>query len=232
MELRAPTIADAPVALDVLVAREMADIGTPDYVLGDLLDEWRATELDLTADSRVVELDGRIVAYAMVHGPITVAAVAPDYEGQGGGARLLEWTEEREREPGRSAHRQWIASGNERGKALLRAAGYELARSYWRMGLGLEDLRDHPQTAPDAIRLRPLDVEQDAVTLHAIDDAGFLLARRRTDAHVGYVDILAVHPDHQGKRIGTALLAEAFRLSAQRASKKRSSGSRRPTRGP
>jgi GNAT superfamily N-acetyltransferase len=164
MDLRAPTIADAPAVLKVLVAREIADIGVPDYVLGDLLDEWRATELDLTADARVVELDGRIVAYAMVHGPITVATVAPDYEGQGIGARLLEWAEQRERELGRSEHRQWIGAGNERGKTLLRAAGYELARSHWRMGLRLEDLHDHPQTAPDAMRLRPLDVEQDADT--------------------------------------------------------------------
>ncbi len=67
----------------MLVAREIADIGVPDYVLRELLDEWRATDLDLTVDSRVVELDGRIVAYAIVHGPITVAAVAPQYEGQG-----------------------------------------------------------------------------------------------------------------------------------------------------
>ena len=232
MELRAPTIADAPVALDVLVAREMADIGTPDYVLGDLLDEWRATELDLTADSRVVELDGRIVAYAMVHGPITVAAVAPDYEGQGGGARLLEWTEEREREPGRSAHRQWIASGNERGKALLRAAGYELARSYWRMGLGLEDLRDHPQTAPDAIRLRPLDVEQDAVTLHAIATRASCWRAAGPTPMSGTSTSSPFIPITRARGSERLCWPKRSGCSAQRASKKRSSGSRRPTRGP
>ena len=252
MTLRAPTIEDAPAALEVLVAREIADIGVPDYTLEDLLDEWHATELDLTTDSQVVELDGRIVAYAIVHRPITVAAVAPHDEGQGIGALLLKWAEERERELGRSEHRQWIGSGNVRGKTLLQAAGYELARSYWRMALRLEDLRDHPDTAPDGVRLRPLDVEQDAVPPHALDNASFagapdyhpaslqayreehlgahdvapelsrvaelgdqiaglLLARHWLEAHVGFVDILAVHPDYQGKGIGTALLAEAFR---------------------
>lgn len=108
------------------MAREIAHIGVPDYVLEHLLDEWRATDLDLTADSRVVELDGRIVAHAIVHGPITVVDVAPQYEDRGFGALLFEWAQERECELGRSEHRQWIGCGNQRGKTLLQAALYEL----------------------------------------------------------------------------------------------------------
>ncbi|HEY6398006.1 MAG TPA: hypothetical protein VIX82_11185 [Solirubrobacteraceae bacterium] len=41
-----------PAVLEVLVAREIADVGAPDYVRKDPLDEWRATDLDLAADSR------------------------------------------------------------------------------------------------------------------------------------------------------------------------------------
>jgi ribosomal protein S18 acetylase RimI-like enzyme len=253
VRLRAPTIDDAPAVLEVLVAREIADIGVPDFVLGDVLDEWGASELDLAADARVVELEGRIVAYAVVRGPGTLASVAPEYEGRGIGVRLLGWAEGRECELGRSDHRQWIGSGNMRGRSLLQAAGYALARSYWRMGLRLEDLEDRPDTAPAGLRLRSLEVERDAVALHALDAAsfagapdylpeslqafreehlgahdldpnlscvaelgwqiaGFLLARRWTEAPVGFVDILAVHPDHQREGIGTSLLAEAFGL--------------------
>jgi mycothiol synthase len=252
MRVRAPAIDDASPVLEVLAARDIVDIGVPDYVLEDLLHEWRASELDLAADSRVVELDGRIVAYAMVRRPGTLVAVAPGYEGRGIGARLLDWVEARERVLGRSQHRQWIGSGNERGKTLLRAAGYVLAGSYWRMGLHLEDLCDYPDTAPAGVRLRSLDVDRDATTLHALDAAsfagapdhysesleafreehlgahdldpqlsrvaelggqiaGFLLARRWTEPPVGFVDILAVHPDHQRIGIGTKLLVEAFR---------------------
>ena len=40
--------------------------------------------------------------------------------------------------------------------------------------------------------------------------AGFLLAMRREGTAVGYVDILAVHPDHQRDGLGTALLLDAF----------------------
>lgn len=36
----------------MLVAREIADVGAPDYVREDLPDEWRATDPDLAADSR------------------------------------------------------------------------------------------------------------------------------------------------------------------------------------
>jgi mycothiol synthase len=251
MRLRAPTTDDAPAVLEVLEARDIADIGVPDYVLEDLLDEWRASELDIAADSRVVELGGRIVGYAIVRGPGTLVAVAPEHEGRGIGARLLSWAQGRERELGRSEHRQWIGHRNERAKALLQAAGYELARSYWRMGLRLEDLGDQSDTALPGLRLRSLDADRDAVALHALDAAsfagaadyhpeslqayreehlgahdlepelspvaelggqiaGFVLARRWTEAPVGFVDILAVHPDHQRQGIGTTLLVEAF----------------------
>jgi len=38
MRFRAPTIDDAPAVLDVLVARDIADLGVSDFVLGDLLE--------------------------------------------------------------------------------------------------------------------------------------------------------------------------------------------------
>ena len=173
MRVRAPAIDDASPVLEVLAARDIVDIGVPDCVLEDLLDEWRASDLDLAADSRVVEVEGRIVAYAMVRRPGTLVAVAPGYEGRGIGARLLDWVEARERVLGRSQHRQWIGSGNERGMKLLRAAGYALARSYWRMGLRLEELCDYPVTTPAGLRLRSLEVDRDATTLHALDAASF-----------------------------------------------------------
>jgi mycothiol synthase len=44
---------------------------------------------------------------------------------------------------------------------------------------------------------------------------GSLLARRRLHESVGWVDILAVHPDHQGRGIGTVLLTSAFAAFAE-----------------
>ena len=250
MRLRAPVPDDAPAALAVLVAREVADFGVPDYTLEDLLDEWRGSDLVLATDARVIEADGRIVAYGATRRPGTLAVVAPEFEGRGIGARLLQWAEARERERGSERHRQWIAASNERAQALLRAAGYARARCYWRMACQLDEIAqaDGP---PTGVGLRPLDVDGDAVAVHALDaisfaaapdhesmsleefreehlrahdlapelsrvaelgedTVGFLLARRWKDEAVGYVDILAVHPDQQHRGLGTALLREAF----------------------
>src|SRR5689334_20844493 len=124
MRFRPPRPDDAPAVLAVLTARELADLGVPVHGLEDLHDDWRASEIDLEHDARVVEsADGRIVAYATVQRPGSLAVVAPDHEGHGIGSRLLEWTEGRERARGRALHRQWVAAGNASARSLLTAAG-------------------------------------------------------------------------------------------------------------
>lgn len=54
------------------------------------------------------------------------------------------------------------------------------------------------------------DAELSRVAEHDGTIAGFVLARRFVDDAVGYVDIFAVDPRHQGRGVGTALLANAF----------------------
>jgi mycothiol synthase len=251
MRLRAPVPDDAPAVLAVLAARDLADLGEVDYTLEDLRDEWRGSDLELEHDARVIEADdGRIVAYAVVRRPGTLAVVAPEHEGQGIGSRLLEWTERRERERGRDTHRQWVAAANAAARSLLTAAGYRRSRSNWRMVRSLADVGPAPP-APAGYRLRPVDAPRDAAALHLVDAqsfagapdyvpespaeftqehleahdfdpglslvatsdeevVGFALARRWRAESVGYVDILAVRPDHQGRGLGTALLRGAF----------------------
>lgn len=172
MRLRPPVPDDAPAVLAVLRARDEADIGVPDYTLGDLEDEWRSSEVDLAVDAVVAEdADGHIVGYAIVRRPGAVAIVDPEREGEGIGRRLLDWAEARERALGHPRHRQWIAASNARGRALLEAAGYRFERSYWRMTRRLETVPE--PVVPPGIRLRALDVEADAAPLHALSEAAF-----------------------------------------------------------
>ena len=125
MRFRPPVPDDAPAVLAVFAAREMADIGAPIHRLEDLREEWQGTELDLEDDARVVEADaGRIVAYAAVRRHGTLAVVAPQHEGRGIGARLLEWAEGRERAHGHPRYRQWVAATNASARELLTRAGY------------------------------------------------------------------------------------------------------------
>src|SRR5947199_10097167 len=120
MRIRAPVAADAPAVLAVLVARDVADLGAPDYLLEDLLDEWRASDLELDRDARVVEdAGGQILAYGAVRRHGARVVVAPEHEGRGIGALLLEWAEARERERGRDTYRQWVAAANVGARELL-----------------------------------------------------------------------------------------------------------------
>src|SRR5438270_8709643 len=120
MRFRAPVRVDAPGVLAVFEARDRADLGEVEHRLGDLLDEWETSDLDLEHNAQVVEDAGdRIVAYAAVRRPGTLAVVAPDQEGRGIGSRLLEWAEGRDRERGSELHRQWVAADNASARGLL-----------------------------------------------------------------------------------------------------------------
>jgi mycothiol synthase len=254
MRLRAPSFDDARAVLAVIAARDIADIGTEDYTFGDLIDEWRGSSFDLGADAVVVEDGGELVGYGCVNRPGSLIVVAPGHEDRDVGEQLLQWTERRERERKHDQHRQWIASTNERDRAMLLAAGYRHVRSYWRLVRGLEGFSDAP-TLPADYRLRAIDPAHDARTLHAVDAAafssapdydpvsldefteehlkahdfdpdlscvaehgqavvGFAISRRWVDDAAGFVDILAVRPDHQRRGLGATLLLEAFRRFA------------------
>src|SRR5262249_33188416 len=113
MELRAPRPEDAEPVLAVHAARDVADLGAPQITLEDILQDWRSSELDLSADARVAEHEGTICGYAVVRRSGSLGLVAPDHEGRGIGSRLLAWAEERERERATRPHRQLVVAGND-----------------------------------------------------------------------------------------------------------------------
>jgi ribosomal protein S18 acetylase RimI-like enzyme len=73
----------------------------------------------------------------------------------------------------------------------------------------------HPESLPgfreEHLAAHDLDPELSRVAELGGEIVGFLLARRWTEAPIGFVDLLAVHPKHQRVGIGTRLLTEAFR---------------------
>ncbi len=110
------------------------------------------------------------------------------------------------------------------GPALPAPAGFDLrAVDIARDALALHALdaasfAGRPDYAPESLR----EFREEHLEAHDFDAglsrvaqrdgriAGFLLARRFVDDAVGYVDILAVDPRHQGRGVGTALLGSAF----------------------
>jgi hypothetical protein len=74
VRLRPPTPEDAETVLALIVARDVADYGEPDYTLADLREEWDASDVDLARDTVVVEDDdGALIGYAIVRSPAFAA---------------------------------------------------------------------------------------------------------------------------------------------------------------
>src|SRR4051812_19762515 len=138
--LRHPTPADAEGVLRVLLARDVADIGHPDFTLEDLRADWETPGVDISRDAWVVEdAGGAIVASALLLGDDALIYVHPDACGLGLGTVLREAAEERARERGTAVLRQPLPVGNEGGTAHLLDAGYWPAQHYLRMRIDLRE---------------------------------------------------------------------------------------------
>ena len=251
MRFRAPTLHDAPAVLAVVVARDVADIGVPDFALGDLRDEWGEAGIDLRNDAVVVERGGEIVAYALVRREGVFAVVHPEHEGRGIGAAAVGV----DRAAGARARPRAlppVGGGRQSTAASLccptPATRRSAATGAWCERWTVAWSRWRRRTA---CACAPLDVDHDAVALHALDAAsfasvpdykphtlqqfvdehlrphdlrpdlsciaelgermlGFALCRHWVDERVGFVDVLAVHPDHQRRGLGSALLRNSF----------------------
>jgi mycothiol synthase len=93
--LRPPHDADADAVLALIIARDIADIGMPDFTLDDLRADWATPGVDLEHDARVSAPNGTIRGYAILLGDDAIVMVHPDAEGEGDGTVLRRWAEAR-----------------------------------------------------------------------------------------------------------------------------------------
>src|SRR3954451_20853914 len=166
--LRPPADADADAVLDVILARDVADLGVPDFTLEDLRADWASPGLALEHDARVAAPRGAVNGYAVLLGDDAVVIVHPEAEGEGHGTVLRRWAEARAAERGTSVLRQFAYGSNDRARAHLRTAGYEPVQHYYRLRA---DLAEGPD-APDA-PLRPFDGARDEAAVHALVQDAF-----------------------------------------------------------
>ena len=147
--------------LAVIVARDTADVGRPDYTMQDLLADWSLPELDFERDHFVVaDDDGTLVGWADVNAGGARLAVHPDHEGRGVGTLLREASEARMREMGIPL-RQSVIPANTAAIEHLRSAGYERIQVFKRLRADLDSVPP-PLDAP----VRAFDLEAEGRLVH------------------------------------------------------------------
>jgi mycothiol synthase len=152
----------------VLLARDVADVGHPDFTIEDLHADWATPGLDLERDAWVVEEPGgQIVASSLLLGDDALIYVHPGACGRGIGGALRDLAEERALERGTAVVRQFIPIGNEAAAPLLLDAGYWPVQHYFRMRIALEDLPAYPDGTA-----RTFERDQDEIAVHELVQAG------------------------------------------------------------
>jgi mycothiol synthase len=165
--IRPPLESDAPSVLDVILARDVADLGAPDFTLDDLQADWADARVDLEHDARVaVGAAGTVRAYAILLGDDAVVCVHPEAEGQGTGTVLRRWAEARAAERGTTVLRQFACGATDGARRLLREAGYAPVQEYFRLRA---DLAAVPP-APD-VPLRTFEPGDEVVLHRLVQDA-------------------------------------------------------------
>jgi mycothiol synthase len=165
--VRPPGRGDEQSVLELIVARDVADLGVPDFTLEDLRADWATPGLDLSRDVRVADgAGGAIRGYAILLGDDAVVVVHPEAEGEGTGTVLRRWAEARASERGTSVLRQFAYGANDGARRLLREAGYEPAQLYFRLRA---DLGEAP--GPVDLPLRQFEPEDAAAVHRLIEDA-------------------------------------------------------------
>jgi mycothiol synthase len=164
--VRPPSESDAASVLKVIVARDVADLGVPDFTLDDLRADWATPGLVLEHDVRVADAGGEIRGYAILLGDDAVVVVDPGAEGQGTGTVLRRWAEARASERGTAVLRQLAYGANDRARRHLREAGYAPAQHYFRLRA---DLAEVP--GPTDVPLRPIEPGDEEAVHRLIEEA-------------------------------------------------------------
>ena len=173
VQIRAPEAGDLEAVLDVIVARDIVDLGEPDYTLEDLAHDWEEPEVDLARDAWVALPDGGSIAgYALLRGEEAMVLVHPDHEGRGIGRALHDRLLERARERGTRMLRQEASADNPGTRALLEAAGWRATERYWRMRVELDAAPPAPAW-PSGVAARPFAPGEDDASVHALVEEAF-----------------------------------------------------------
>ena len=170
--LRPATDGDADSVVELVSALDVALLGSTDYSLDDLHDEWR----DIAPEDRfLVEDDGTAVGYGTIelnpqHGQ-SDGYVHPAHFGRGVGSFVVRELEQRLAERGVTRVQNAALVLDPRAHELLRAQGYKELRRFWHMRIELEQEPPAPQW-PDGLSVSRFD-PADAAAFHEAYEVAF-----------------------------------------------------------
>jgi GNAT superfamily N-acetyltransferase len=169
--LRPAEEADAEPVTALVGALDVAMLGSTDFTIADLRDEWRRDD----QERFVVEDDGRLVAYATIeqspdHGMLD-GYVHPEHFGRGAGSFVVTELERRLAERGARRIQNATLAVDTRAHGLLRTHGYEEIRRFWQMRIELEAEPAEPQW-PEGLSVTAFDPNE-AEEFHAAYEAAF-----------------------------------------------------------
>ncbi|MEU4193972.1 GNAT family N-acetyltransferase [Kribbella sp. NPDC026611] len=167
---RPATTGDADAIYRMIAAAELEWHGHAEVVPDGVAADLRRPLIKLDRDTLVVETpDGELAGWAWLHdGRRAQIDVRPSYRGQGIGARLLDWAEERAREYGSPWIAQTVDDADVAGTALLRGRGYEVLATNWLLE---RPISNAPFAVPEGIRLTGYDEARSAEVHRLIEDA-------------------------------------------------------------
>jgi mycothiol synthase len=179
--VRRPTTGDAPAALEVARAADVAIFGETDWTEDDLREHWEET--DLERDAWLVYANGRLAGWTTFENRgggrlMGDGYVDPELTGRGVGTRLLGLVEARAGEEldgieaGVRVHLQNVAlHGDGAATRLLESRGYEPIRHFLRLVIDFDDWPQEPEW-PDGVRVAGFRTA-DAVAFHAALEEAF-----------------------------------------------------------
>ena len=174
MEIRRPTEADLGRVVELLRTVEEDDTGEAEWDERQVRGHWDT--IDLARDAWLVELDGRLAAYADLEvrpgGRVMADGyVHPELRGRGVGSELLRLTEDEARaRTGSLEGRVYLQNATTAAaEQLYRPRGYETVRRFRRMAVELVSAPD-PEPPP-GVTLRALQPGEEPAVHDLLEDA-------------------------------------------------------------
>lgn len=187
LHVRPAGFRDLQVVVPMLNRSSQAMFGASEFELARYHAKWRAPDLDLERDTRLVLTDdeepvGLIEVWSMSNPAVHLSVqgrVDPGWEGHGIGRAMLTWARQRalasaEQVPNglRVSLRCNVPAGYEPAVRLMTSFGMSPVRSSWDMVLDLDHELATP-VWPGRIKLRPFRFPEDSRMVYAADQAVF-----------------------------------------------------------